>query len=433
MEVLYKSCAGVDVHSELLVVTLYRGRKKEIREFGTTTREILKICDWLSQEECEMVAMESTGSYWKPLYNLLEASGINAMVVNANHMKNVPGKKTDIKDSEWIGDLLRHGLLNPSFIPPRPMREMRELVLHRRKYGQMMASEQNRYLKTLEGANIKLGECVSNIMGQSAQHLLKKALTGEVITAEAIEEMIDKRVISSRMKATPQQLADALEGDFSKDQIFMLEMIKRHMDYLDSQIAMLDSYIEQSLVSEEELWAINALCEIPGISRNSAECIIAAIGTKLDRFPTAGQLCAWAGLCPGNHESARKSKSGKTRKGNQLLRTTLVISAHTAVKVKDSFFHAQFNRIARRRGRKKAYVAVAHSMLIAIYHVLKGKVPYKDLGSDHYMTEDNKENQMKALTKQLERLGFVVTVAPITGKKNEETAPEEPPTSAGSA
>lgn len=410
MLAMYHSCAGVDVHSKLIVVCLLRGRKnKEIREFGATTAEILSMCDWLKEAGCEIVAMESTGSYWKPVYNLLEVCGLKAIVVNAHDMKNVPGKKTDIKDAEWIADLLRHGLLNASYIPKREQRELREMVTYRRSLVQMKASEINRYQKILEGANIKLSEYVSNIMGMSASALMHRVIAGEEVTAADIRALRSEGKVSGQLKATPEELAAALNGELSSNQRMLLASIMDHIKFLSHMIDDVDKDIGNAVSDMGDSDAVEAIAQMPGIGEDSAQCIIAAIGSDLHQFPSAGHLASWAGLCPGNNESAGKRRNGKTRKGNQLLRTTLVLCAHAAVKVKNSFFCAQFHKLVGRRGKKKAYVAVAHSMLIAIYHVLKEKIPYKELGSEYYL-KDNVEQKVKNLTRQFEKLGYSVTL-----------------------
>lgn len=411
MEVMYNVCCGVDVHKKLIVACLYRGKKKELREFGTTTKELLSCKDWLDENKCQMVAMESTGVYWKPLYNILEASEIGVIIVNASHMKNVPGKKTDITDAEWIGDLLRHGLLNASYIPSRSQRELREIVTYRKKLSEMKSSEMNRYQKTLEGGNIKLSGFISNITGLSAKVLMGKVTNGEFISEEDIVEMRKSGEIACNLKSSPKELAEALNGVLSRTQRELLNKIMRHIEYLEAEINDLDNTIS-GMLNEEEDEAVELLVQIPGINERSAQAIVAVLGTSLDQFPNERKMAAWAGLCPGNNESAKKRHSGRTTHGNVLLKTTMTVCANSAVRAKDSFFAAQYNRLIGRKGRKKTIIAVAHSMLIAIYHVLKYKVPYRDLGFDYY-TELNKEHKLKSLLKQIEKLGFEVAITTL--------------------
>ena len=369
MKKIYDKCCGIDVHKKLLVACFLHGKQKEIREFGATTRELLQLTDWLQQNDCQMVAMESTASYWKPLYNILESVGLEAMVVNARYMKALPGRKTDIQDAEWIADLLQHGLLKSSYIPKKEQRELRELVGYRKSLVGERNRELNRLQKMLEGANIKLSGTITDINGKSARNILETMLDGTYIDDVKLAEMKEKKLISSRLKATDAQLIEDLNGFLSPLQRRMMKELLVHLDELNVHIKNLDDEIDHHMTSEEKK-AVEVLKEIPGIGSTSAQAIIAVIGTDMHRFPTDAHLSSWAGLCPGNNESAGKRKSGKTRKGNVLLRSTLVVCAHSAVKCKTSYFHAQFERIRAHRGGKRAYVAVAHSMLIAIYHIL---------------------------------------------------------------
>ena len=368
MNKVYDSCCGIDVHKKLMVACFIRGRRQEVREFGATTRELLALVDWLLEGGCQMVAMESTGSYWKPLYNILESSGLEAMVVNAQHMKAVPGRKTDVRDSEWIADLLQHGLLTASFIPDRAQRELRELVGYRKSLVQDKNRELNRLQKMLEGANIKLSGTVSDINGKSARCILESLASGEAIDSAKYDELLAGKKISGRLKA-------------SKEQI--MRIILSQIDELEAHIRELDGRIDDHMKPDEKK-AVDAIKDVTGLGVDSARIIISVIGTDMGRFPTDANIASWAGLCPGSNESAGKRRSGKTRKGNRLLRTTLITCAHSAANSKKSFFHAQFQRISAHRGSKRAYVAVAHSMLIAIYHILKDGVAFQDLGADYY-------------------------------------------------
>lgn len=411
MEVMYSVCCGVDVHKKILVCCLMRGKKKEIREFGASTRELIELSSWLKENRCEMVAMESTASYWKPLYNILEAEEMPAMVVNAQHIKALPGRKTDTLDAEWIADLLRHGLLRASYIPSKPQRELRELLTYRKSLTVDAAGEQNRIQKMLEGANIKLSGTISSITGRSGQHLLSCIINGEAATEDDIKRMIKDGLISSRLKASPAQLADDLNGVLTPVQRKMISICLEHITYLNKQIDEIDAIIDDNL-SEDMQELVDLLKQIPGVGENSAKNILSVIGTDMSRFPTASHLASWAGVCPGNNESAGKRRSGKTRRGNSLLRTTLVLCAQGASRAKGSFFAAQYSRLMIRRGRNRAKMAVAHSLLIAIYYIIRDRVPFRDLGEDYY-NRFNTESKIKMYIRKLENLGVSVNVEAV--------------------
>ncbi len=409
MEKVYDNCCGIDVHKKLMVACFIHGKEQEVREFGATTRELLELADWLAKGKCQMVAMESTASYWKPLYNILESSGLDAIVVNARHMKAVPGRKTDVRDSEWIADLLKHGLLQPSYIPDRDQRELRELVTYRRSLIQDRTRELNRLQKMLEGANIKLSGTVADISGKSGRNILDTILSGTEIDSSKYDEMYEKKVIAHNLKATKEQILDDLKGFMSPLQRKMMKELVQHVDELNTHIEHLNDDID-SHMKQDEKQAVEAIRDVTGVGVISAQAIISVIGTDMGRFPTDAHISSWAGLCPGDNESARKRRSGKTRKGNQLLRSTLIVCAHSAAKVRGSYFHAQFQRISAHRGSKKAYVAVAHSMLIAIYHILNEGVEFKDLGSEYY-NQFNRERKINAYLKKLKALGWEAPAA----------------------
>ena len=408
MDKVYDICCGIDVHKKLIVACLRNGNKNAIREFGATTRELLSLADWLKESDCKMIAMESTASYWKPLYNILESSGLNAMVVNAHHMKAVPGRKTDVKDAEWIADLLQHGLLQASYIPDKDQRELRELVRYRKSLTGERSRELNRLQKMLEGANIKLSGTVRDINGKSARNLLEYLITGERFDEAKFDEMYSKKVIAHNLKASKEQIIDDLNGVMSPLQRRMMKELLVHLDELNAHIKNLDDEIDNFMKPEEKK-ASEAIQSIPGIGNTSAQAVVSVIGTNMNRFPTDSHITSWAGLCPGDHESAKKRKFRKTRKGNALLRSTLVTCAHSAVRNKQSYFYAQFMRISAHRGKKRAYVAVAHSMLIAIYHILKDGMVFKDLGADYY-NQFNKERKINAYLKKLKALGWEAPV-----------------------
>lgn len=399
MDRVYERCCGIDVHKKIVVACLRCGRKQELREFGTTTKELLRLADWLTQNECQMIAMESTASYWKPLYNVFESCELKAMVVNARHMKAVPGRKTDTNDAEWIADLLQHGLLRSSYIPDKSQRELRELVSYRKSLVGEKNRELNRLQKMLEGGNIKLSGTVSDINGKSARNILNMLVSGKEITHENLPELI-----VGNLKASPEQILDDLQGVLSPLQKKMLRVVLLHIDELNQHIASLDDEIDRNM-HDQYRDAVDAVDAVTGIGPDSAKAILSVIGIDMSRFPSDAHLASWAGLCPGNNESAGKRRSGKTTKGNKLLKTTLVVCAHSAVKVKSSYFYAQFQRISARRGKKRAYVAVAHSMLIAIYHILKDNIPFVDLGSEYY-NQFNKERKINVYLKKLKALGW---------------------------
>ena len=404
MERIYDKCCGIDVHKKLIVACFRQGNKQEIREFGATTKELLKMADWLKEGGCEMAAMESTGSYWKPLYNILETCELDAMVVNAHHMRAVPGRKTDIKDAEWIADLLQHGLLTASYIPGKDQRELRELVRYRKSLVGERNRELNRLQKMLEGANIKISGTIKDINGKSARNILEYVLTGQGFGSEEYDALYEKKDIAHNLKATKEQIIDGLNGVMSGLQRKMMRILLGHLDELNAHISELDDDIDNFMKPEEKL-AAGAIQDIPGIGNTSAQAIISVIGTDMERFPSDAHLSSWAGLCPGSNESAGKRKSGKTTKGNSLLRDTLAVCAHSAVKNKGSYFSAQFSRISAHRGKKRGYVAVAHSMIVAIYHIIRDGVVFKDLGADYY-NQFNKERKISAYLKKLKALGW---------------------------
>jgi transposase len=407
MDVVYPRCSGLDVHKKTVVACVIvpgaKGKpQKAIRTFGTMTDDLLALGDWLAERGVTQVAMESTGVYWQPIWNLLEER-FTLLLVNAYHVKQVPGRKTDVGDCEWIADLLRHGLLTGSFVPDRSQRELRELTRYRTALMQERAAEVNRLQKTLEGANIKLAAVATDVLGKSGRQILEALVAGGTAAGDLAQ------LARGRMRDKIPQLERALTGSFRPHQQFMVARHVAFIDDLDELVAQVSAEIAERLRPAEA--DVELLDEITGIGRPTAEVWLAEVGSDLERFPTHGHLASWAGLCPGNNESAGKRKSGKTRKGNAALRTALVVAAQAAARKRDSFLSAQYRRLAARRGPKKAIVALAHSLLVIAYHVLKRRVNFADLGPT-YFDERNRMSVQRQLVRRLERLGYKVALEP---------------------
>lgn len=405
MEVLYTRCCGLDIHKKSVVACLIitePGHKpvKETRTFRTMTADLLALADWLSDMGCTHVAMESTGVYWRPIYNLMEGL-FELLLVNAQHIKAVPGRKTDVKDADWIAELLRHGLLRGSFVPSRPQRQLRELTRHRTTLVQERARTINRMQNVLEDANIKLASVVTDIRGVSARSMLEALIAGERDLSVMAE------LARGRMRSKRAELEEALRGHFLPHHSFLLTEHLSHLDYLDEAIDRVSQAIEEHLADEQE--AIALLDTIPGVSQRTAEILIAEIGTDMSRFPSAKHLASWAGMCPGHHESAGKRLSGKTRKGSRWLRQVLVEIAQVAAKTKDTYLAAQYRRIAARRGQKRALIALGHTVLVIAYQLLTRQQPYHDLGVAYF--DKLEQNRVKRrLVHRLERMGYEVVL-----------------------
>lgn len=404
MDVVYTHVCGLDVHKKNVVACVITPETKEIRTFSTMTDDLILLVDWIKSNGCTHVAMESTASFWKPIYNLLELEDIQTLVVNAKNIKNVPGRKTDVKDAEWIANLLRHGLLQGSFIPNRDQRELRELIRYRRSLIDERAREVNRIQKVLEGANIKLSSVASDVLGKSGRAMIEAMIAGEE-NPELLSELAQRR-----LKNKKADLQRALKGLMGNHQKLMLAAQLRHIDYLDEEIGRLDEEIKRRMLPFEE--DLELLDTIPGVARRTAETIVAEIGTNMDQFPSAAHLCSWAGLCPGQNESAGKRKSGTTRKGNKKLRSALVEAARAAGRTKNTYLSSQYHRIAARRGASRAAVAVAHSILMIAYYILKRRQPYIELGPTYY-EERKRDTIIRQSIKKLESLGLKVTVESV--------------------
>jgi transposase len=407
MEVVYPRCCGLDLHKKLVVACLIvpgadGTPRKEVRTFGTMTEDLLALADWLAEAGCTHVAMESTGVYWKPVYNLLEGQ-FALLLVNARHMKAVPGRKTDVKDCEWIAELLRHGLLTASFVPDRPQRELRELTRYRTALIQERSAEVNRLQKTLEGANIKLASVATDVMGTSGRQMLAALVAGATDGATLAQ------LAKGRLREKAPELERALTGRMGPHQRFLLARQLAHITFLDEQIERVSAEIAERLRPFQA--AIDRLDAIPGVGRRIAEVLIAEIGTDLTRFATAGHLASWAGMCPGNNESAGKRKSGTTRKGSPWLRMALIEAAQAAGRTRNTYLMAQYRRLAARRGRKRALVAVGHTILVIAYCLLARQADYQDLGA-HYFDERDRHAVERRLVRRLEALGYKVSLGP---------------------
>jgi len=401
MEIVYSRCCGLDIHKASIKACVIINGKKEIKTFGTMTDDLLQMTAMLKERGVEMTAMESTGSFWKPIFNILEVEGLEAILVNAQHIKNVPGRKTDVKDAEWIADLLRHGLLKKSFVKPRDQRELCELIRYRTSLIEERAREYNRMGKVLEGANIKLTSVASSIETLSGMSMVK-ALSEGVVDAGALAEMAQ-----GSMRSKIDDLKRAMNGLIQPHQQMMLKTMLTHIDELSRLIDLLDAEIGVRMRDEVEL--IEALDEISGVGTVSAQTIIAELGTNMDIFPSEANLASWACMCPGSNESAGKRKSGKTRKSNSTLKKTLVQCGRTAGNSKNTYLGSLFRRIAARRGANRAAVSVGHAILVICYHMIKNRTKYKDLGADFFQNR-NKDFLVRQNVKRLESLGFNVTL-----------------------
>lgn len=432
LRILFPRCAGLDVHKRSITACRRWTKRNgqvvvETRTFGTTTPELLLLLNWLLEFGCTHVAMESTGEYWKPVYNILEGK-IEILLVNARHVKSVPGRKTDVSDAEWLAELLSCGLLRGSFVPPRPQRELRALTRQRHNLVRERASVVNRLQKVLEDANIKLASVATDVMGVSARAMLEAIVEGEINPAETAE------LARGRLRNKKAELEQALVGRVLDHHRFLIAAHLTHIDFLDEQIGQFSqaiaSHVEKmpplatpsngstsSPSDSGELdqepftyaQAIVLLDTIPGVDRRIAEGIASEIGIDMSRFPSANHISSWAGVSPGNNESAGKRRSGKTPPGNPALRKWLVLAAHAASHTKSTYLAAQYHRVVARRGKKRAIVAVAHSILVISYHILSRCEPYRELGGN-YFDERKRESVVNRLVHRLEKLGYQVAL-----------------------
>jgi transposase len=411
MDSLYRNVAGLDVHQKTIVACVRStsargGVQEEVRTFGTMTRDLLLMSEWLTACGVTHVAMESTGVLWKPVWNILDGL-FRLLLVNPRELKQVPGRKSDVKDCQWIAQLLQCGLLRSSFVPPRPQRELRDLTRLRAQLSSEHTRVANRIHKILEDANIKLAAVASDILGKSGRAMLRALIRGER-DGHRLADLAEGRL---RAKMAP--LAEALNGVFTDHHRFVIAQLLQHLEYLEQQIDAFTGRIDaclQPLVSPETLQRLD---EVPGVNRRTVENVLAEIGVDMQVFPDEHHLSSWAGMCPGNEESAGKRTRSRTTKGNRWLRRALAEAAWAASRSKDTYLSAQYRRLAARRGKKRALVAVGHSLLVVIYHLLKHGLSYHDLGGDYFERLDP-ERYRRYLVKRLQSLGYQVTLTPQT-------------------
>ena len=408
MDVLHTHCAGLDIHKDTVVACSRRvsaGKViREARTFKTTTRDLLPLSEWLASLGATHIAMEATGVYWKPVWNILSDGDFELILANAAHVKNVPGRKTDVNDATWLADLLAHGLIRASFVPDTQTQEQRGLLRTRKQLTRERTSHVQRLQKTLEEANIKLDSVISDVIGASGRAMIEALIAGET------DPLRLANLASSRIKASPAALGEALRGRVTRHHRFLLRLHLQQIDALDRAIAEVDKEVEANLAPFREL--IPVLTSIPGIGELAARILLAEIGADMSRFPTAGHLISWAGLCPGNDESAGKRRSTRMRKGAPWLKTTLIQCAWAAARKKGSYLEAQFHRLRARRGAKKAAGAVAASILTAAYHMIANGVFYQDLGAGHFERRA-KPNQIQRLVAKIQGLGYDVEIKPL--------------------
>ena len=410
MDVIVDRCAGLDVHKRTVVAcvrtpgTGRRKRDREVRTFETFTDDLIKMRDWLIEVGVTSVAMEATGVFWKPVWDVLEDNGFEVLLVNPAHIKNVPGRKTDVNDATWIAQLLECGLLRGSFVPPMEIRELREITRYRRQMVESRSREVQRIQKLLEDAGVKLSAVASNTLGVTGRAMLEALIEGE-----RDPDMLAGLAVG-RLKVKRELLARSVPGRFNSFHATMCRELLDHIDYLDATISRLDDQVDRLMAPFVD--ARDRLDTIPGIAKRCAEIVIAEIGADMGRFPTPGHLASWAGLCPGNNESAGKHKSTRTRSGNPWLTSALVEAAWSAVRAKDCYLAVRFQRIRKRRGEQRALIAIAHTLIVICWHVLADDTVYNEIGPDYLAGRDQPERRRKHLVAQLEKLGYNVELAP---------------------
>lgn len=409
MDMIFENVAGLDVHQKTIVACVRKRQPQgdvveQVRTFGTMTGDLLELSDWLEKAGVTHVAMESTGVLWKPVWNILEGR-FELLLVNPRELKQPPGRKSDVNDSQWIAHLLHCGLLRSSFVPPRPLRELRDLTRQRTQLVREQTRTTNRIHKTLEDANIKLGAVASDILGKSGRAMLEAIVAGER-NPKTLAELAE-----GRLRGKIPQLKQALRGHLTEHHVFLLQTMLSHLDFLERQVTAFSQQIEVCLRPFLNPEQMRRLDEIPGMNRRTIENVVAEIGTDMSRFPDEEHLSSWAGMCPGNEESAGKRVRRRTTKGNSWLRCALTEAAWAASHTKNSYLGAQYRRLAARRGRKRALTAVGHTLLVILYHMLKAEVRYKDLGAD-FFDKLKPEQYRRYLVKRLESLGFTVELKP---------------------
>ena len=407
MEAIVERCCGLDVHQATVVACLMVGRahertRKEVRTFSTFTGDLEALRDWLRSEGCTQIGMESTGVYWKPVYAVLEGD-FELIVGNAQHIKNVPGRKTDVRDSEWIAQLVRHGLIAKSFVPPPPIRQLRDLVRYRRRLIESRAAERNRLLKLLESANIKISSVISDVFGVSGMAMLQALLQGTRTPTEMAQ------LARNRLRRKLAELERALHGHVEEHHRALLRLQLRRLQQVDADIAEVDALLDHALLPYRE--AHMRLMQIPGVDRITASVLIAELGCDMSAFRSSQHLAAWAGVCPGNNQSAGKRRQGRVRQGNLVLKTALVEAASSAARTRGSYLKDKFYRLKARRGYKRAAMAIAHKILISSYHMLAEGVDYRELG-EAYLDHIGHRVSTANLVRRLERLGYTVQLQP---------------------
>jgi len=407
MQVIYERCAGLDLHKKTVVACVWISENnrasKEVKSFGTTTPDLLELLDWLQKRRVTHAAMESTGVYWKPIYQILEGH-LELVLLNAQHIKAVPGRKTDVADAEWIGDLLRHGLVRGSFVPPMPQRELRELTRHRSNLVNKRSQASNELQKVLESTNLKLQSVVTDINGVSARAMLDALLSGKC------DVQLLAELAKGRLRNKKPELMKALQGVVKDHHKMIMGQLLCDMDLFNEQIQEVSGEIERRIKKDQD--KMDRIDHIPGVNQRVGEVIVAEVGTDMERFPSEAHLCSWAGLCPGNNESAGKRKSSRIRPGNRALKAALVEAANGAARTKGSYLSALYHRLAAKRGKKRALVAVARTILSIVYHMFKKGTRYQDLGADYY-DRRNPDKLLAKLSQRITQLGYQVSLTPI--------------------